>query len=96
MDDWVFTSEYLEVESTLDTLEDSVQVKVNKLENWRTTSSISLFRDNPPQLIYFADCNGLLLSENVLLFYLLLIPPAPPPVVFQHRTLLSLSIEQLL
>ena len=58
---------------------------------WRTTSSISLFRDNSPQLMYFADRNGLLLSENILLFYLLLIPPAPPPVVFQHRTLPSLS-----
>ena len=43
MNDWVFDSEYLEVESTLDTLEDSVQVKLDKLQNWGTTSSILLF-----------------------------------------------------
>ena len=30
MDEWIFNSEYLEVESTLDTLEDSVQVKLDK------------------------------------------------------------------
>ena len=59
---------------------------------FRWNLKIRKIRDISPNLIYFADRNGLLLSKNVLLFYLLLISPSPPPsVVFQHRTLPSLS-----
>ena len=33
VNDWIFNSEYLEVESTLDTLEDSVQVELENKKN---------------------------------------------------------------
>ena len=58
---------------------------------FRWNLNIRKIRVISPNLIYFADRNGLLLSGNVLIFYLLLIPSPPPPVVFQHRTLPSLS-----